>query len=98
MIKIDEDFSIIVDDNCYIVCKFSYKNKNGEDVYKNLTYHRTLKEALTALIRKKQIKLVAENELTLQQAINEFKRIEEEFEQALKENIKEGEEQRKIQS
>lgn len=98
MIKIDEDFSIIADDNCYIVCKFSYKDKNGEDVYKNLTYHRTLKEALTALIRKKQIKLVAENELTLQQAINEFKRIEEEFEQALKENIKEGEEQKQIQS
>ena len=45
------------------------------------------------LIRKKQIKLVADNELTLQEAINEFKRIEEELEQALKENIKEGEEQ-----
>lgn len=93
MIKIDEDFSIIADDNCYIVSRYYGKDKNGEDVYKNLTYHRTLKEALTALIRKKQIKLVAENELTLQQAINEFKRIEEEFEQALKENIKEGEEQ-----
>lgn len=93
MIKIDEDFSIIADDNCYIVCKFTYKDKNGEDVYKNLTYHRTLKEALTALIRKKQIKLVADNELTLQQAINEFERIEEEFEQVLKKNIKEGEEQ-----
>lgn len=31
--------------------------------------------------------------LTLQEAINEFKRIEEEIEQAFKENIKEGEEQ-----
>lgn len=93
MIKIDEDFSIIADDNCYIVCKFTYKDKNGEDVYKNLTYHRTLKEALTALIRKKQIKLVADNELTLQEAINEFERIEKEIEQSLKENIQEGEKQ-----
>ena len=33
--------------------EIAYKDKNGEDVYKNLTYHRTLKEALTALIRKK---------------------------------------------
>ena len=89
MIKIDEDFSIIADDNCYIVCKFTYKDKNGEDVYKNLTYHRTLKEALTALIRKKQMKLVADNELTLQEAINEFKRIEEEFEQTFKELVAE---------
>lgn len=93
MIKIDKDFSIIADDNCYIVSKYCGKNKKGEDVYKNLTYHRTLKEALTALIRKKQIKLVADNELTLQEAINEFKRIEEEIEQSLKENIKEGEKQ-----
>ena len=38
-------------------------------------------------------KKLADNELTLQEAINEFKRIEEELEQALKENIKEGEEQ-----
>ena len=93
MIKIDKDFSIIADDNCYIVCKFAYKDKNGEDVYKNLTYHRTLKEALTALIRKKQIKLVADNELTLQEAINEFERIEKEIEHSLKENIQEGEKQ-----
>lgn len=93
MIKIDENFNIIADDNCYIVSKYCGKDKKGEDVYKNLTYHRTLKDALTALIRKKQIKLVADNELTLQEAINEFERIEKEIEQSLKENIKEGEEQ-----
>lgn len=33
MIKIDEDFSIIADDNCYIVSKYYGKNKKGEDVY-----------------------------------------------------------------
>lgn len=93
MIKIDKDFSIIADDNCYIVFRYYGKDKKGKHVYKNLTYHRTLKEALTALIRKKQIKLVADNELTLQEAINEFERIEKEIEQSLKENIKEGEEQ-----
>ena len=93
MIKIDKDFSIIADDNCYIVSGYYGKDKKGKHVYKNLTYHRTLKEALTALIRKKQIKLVADNELTLQEAINEFERIEKEIEQSLKENIKEGEEQ-----
>ena len=38
-------------------------------------------------------KKLADNELTLQEALNEFKRIEEDIEQALKENIKEGEEQ-----
>lgn len=89
MIKINKDFSIIADENCYIVSRYYGKDKNGEDVYKNLTYHRTLKEALTALIRKKQMKLVADNELTLQEAINEFKRIEEEFEQTFKELVAE---------
>ena len=38
-------------------------------------------------------KKLADNELTLQEALNEFKRIEEDIEQALKENIKEGEKQ-----
>ena len=38
MIKIDKDFSIIADDNCYIVSGYYGKDKKGEDVYKNLTF------------------------------------------------------------
>ena len=93
MIKVDKDFSIKADENCYMVCKYCGKDKNGEDIYKSLAYHRTLKEALTAVIRQKQIKLVADKKLTLQEAINEFKRIEEELKQALKETVKEGDEE-----
>ena len=88
MIKIDKDFSIISNKGSYVVYGYYSKDKS-----KPLIYHSTLKEALTALIKEKQHKLVAENDLTLQEAINEFKRIEEEIEQALKENIKEGEKQ-----
>ena len=88
MIKIDEDFSILSDKGSYVV--YGYYSK---DTLKPLIYHSTLKEALTALIEEKQHKLVAENDLTLQEAINEFKRIEEEIGQVFKENIKEGEKQ-----
>ena len=88
MIKIDKDFCIISNKGSYVVYGYYSKDKS-----KPLIYHSTLKEALMALIEEKQHKLVAENDLTLQEAINEFKRIEEEIGQALKENIKEGEKQ-----
>lgn len=82
MIKIDEDFSILSNKGSYVVCGYYSKDKQ-----RPLIYHSTLKKALTELIKEKQHKLVAENDLTLQEAINEFKRIEEEIEQAFKENI-----------
>ena len=88
MIKIDKDFCIFSNKGSYVVYGYYSKDKS-----KPLIYHSTLKEALTALIKEKQHKLVAENDLTLQETINEFKRIEEEIEQAIKENITEGEKQ-----
>lgn len=90
MIKINDNIYIKSDKNCYIVCKYLGKNKKNEDVYDAMTYHRTLKEALSMLIRLKQYQLVAENDLTLQEAIEKFKQIEEETEKTLKEHIKEG--------
>ena len=90
MIKINDNIYIKSDKNCYIVCKYLGKNKKNEDVYDAMTYHRTLKEALSMLIRLKQYQLVAENDLTLQEAIEKFRQIEEETEKMLKEYIKEG--------
>ena len=65
MIKINDNIYIKSDKNCYIVCKYLGKNKKNEDVYDAMTYHRTLKEALSMLIRLKQYQLVAENEMEL---------------------------------
>ena len=90
MIKINDNIYIKSDKNCYIVCKYLGKNKKNEDVYNAMTYHRTLKEALSMLIRLKQYQSVAENDLTLQEAIEKFRQIEEEIEKMLKEYIKEG--------
>lgn len=90
MIKINDNIYIKSDKNCYIVCKYIGKNKKNEDVYDAMTYHRTLKEALSMLIRLKQYQLVAEYEMELYEAIEKFKQIEEETEKMLKENIKEG--------
>lgn len=90
MIKINDNIYIKSDKNCYIVCKYLGKNKKNEDVYDAMTYHRTLKEALSMLIRLKQYQSVAENDLTLQEAIEKFRQIEEETEKMLKEYIKEG--------
>ena len=93
MIKLDDSFYIRSDGNCYIVCKYLGKNKKNEDTYDNITYHRTLKDALSALIKQKQYKFVVDNDLTLQEAIEKFKQIEEETEKCLKKYIKEGEEE-----
>lgn len=90
MIKLDDNLYIKSDKNCYIICRYLGKNKKNEDVYDAMTYHRTLKEALSMLIRQKQYKLIAENDLTLQEAIEKFKQIEEETEKMLKEYVKEG--------
>ena len=90
MIKINDSIYIKSDKNCYIVCKYLGKNKKNEDVYDAMAYHRTLKEALSMLIRLKQYQSVAENDLTLQEAIEKFRQIEEETEKMLKEYIKEG--------
>ena len=90
MIKINDNIYIKSDKNCYIVCKYLGKNKKNEDVYDVMTYHRTLKEALSMLIRLKQYQLVAENEMELYEAIEKFRQIEEETEKMLKEYIKEG--------
>lgn len=90
MIKLNDNLYIKSDKNCYIICKYLGKNKKNEDVYDAMTYHRTLKEALSMLIRQKQYQLVAENDLTLQEAIKKFKQIEEETEKILKEYVREG--------
>lgn len=90
MIKINENLYIDADDNQYMLRKFIGKDKDGEDIYKTITYHRTLKEVFVAVIRQRQYKLVAENKLTLQKALKGFKQIEEETEQMLKKYIKEG--------
>lgn len=90
MIKLDDNLYIKSDKNCYIICRYLGKNKKNEDVYDAMTYHRTLKEALSMLIRQRQYKLIAENDLTLQEAIEKFKQIEEETEKMLKEYIREG--------
>lgn len=90
MIKIDENLSIDADDNQYMLRKFIGKDKDGEDVYRTITYHRTLKEVFMAVIRQRQYKLVAENELSLHEALKGFKQIEEETELMLKKYIKEG--------
>lgn len=90
MIKINENLYIDADDNQYMLRKFIGKDKDGEDIYKTITYHRTLKEVFGAVIRQRQYKLVADNELTLQEALKDFKQIEEETEKMLKEYIKEG--------
>lgn len=90
MIKINENLYIDADDNQYMLRKFIGKDKDGENIYKTITYHRTLNEVFVAVIRQRQYKLVAENKLTLQEALKGFKQIEEETEQMLKKYIKEG--------
>lgn len=57
---------------------FTY-DKNGNELYKNQTYHHSIEDALTYYAKIKQRKFVEENYINLSQAIKEFRKINEEI-------------------
>lgn len=87
MIKFEDNICIDSDGLQYITKKYCGLDKNNEPTYRVISYHNTLKQAISRLIQLRQYNLVSEKELTLEQALNEFKRIADETEQILKENI-----------
>ena len=83
MIRIDDKYAIQADSNCYSVSRIM-KNKNGKEYIQPLTYHSTLSEAFESIIRREQREMVESTDLSLNQAIKEFKRIQDELCEILK--------------
>lgn len=81
MIKINKKWYIDADKNEYILVK-KYKAKNqktGEEYIadKQISFHPTVSSALNNFIRLHHRKIVAEQELSLKEAIDQFKEIEQ---------------------
>lgn len=85
MIKLENNWEIDSDGMQYILHQFTGNtDKEGRKVYRDTTYHVSVEKALESLIRKKQRETVAENEMSLQEAIKCFREINEELERQCK--------------
>lgn len=92
MITIKEnELYIDADENQYTVKRYLGTDKDGEIVWRYLSYHQTLKEALKSIIRHKQYQVIMDGDFTLAQALEEFKKIDDEFSSLLEDKIMEGE-------
>lgn len=80
MIRINKSWFIDSDSKQYILFKKvrRIKKSTGEEYegQVNVTYHATVSDALTCLCRTLQKKLTAKREMSLKEAIEEFKKIE----------------------
>lgn len=79
MIELGNNYFIDADEYQYIIKKWIAYDKNGQDVYKILSYHGTLEKALECVMRKYQRNIVAETTITLRETIDEFTKINEEL-------------------
>ena len=87
MIKVTEKYCIEVD-NCYVVQehKIAQSGKNqGEVIYSNPTYHGTMHEALTNVIRRIQRdKLKTDGVIYLKDAVKILVDVQKEFSDIVK--------------
>ena len=80
MIRINKSWFIDSDGRQYILFKkVKRTNKNTGEEYEGqskMSYHATVSDALTCLVRTLQKKLTSKNEMSLREAIVEFEKIE----------------------
>lgn len=89
MIKLDDIYYIDSYEYGYQLLKWYGKSeKTGEDLYKTIGYCQSLEHALSIYIKEKQKKFVNDNNVNIMQALNEFKKINNEVKKLLKEICK----------
>lgn len=84
MIKVDNDYYIQADPDRYIVMKYQGKSKKGEDAYKTLSYHSSLKNAIEYIIKYKQREFINDNNVDLKEALDQFEKINKEMYKKIK--------------
>lgn len=93
MIRILKSWGITADTNCYQVgvIKKSVDPKTGEEkeMLANVRYPTTLQSAIRCILRSEQMELVAKKDMTLQEAIAEFEKLQAKFDKLLAEAVKE---------
>lgn len=83
MIQINNKYFIKAEEDQFTVCE-QYLNKNEEVCYKALTYHPSFTSALEKVMRLEQVKKLNEKDVTLFEALEILKNINEDFRKTLK--------------
>ena len=81
MIKINKKWYIDSDKRCYILCKKTKRidKKTGEEIviFTDKSYHPSVSSALSAFVKKMQLREVRINNMKIDEAIERFNQIEE---------------------
>ena len=79
MITVTNDYSIKVDDNCYIVVRRVNKKDGTGDDFVPSTFHPNFTSALEKIMRTAQMKELSKKDMDLQEALKIMKGINETF-------------------
>lgn len=78
MIHVKDNLYINSDSYCYIVQEKSL-NKNGEEVFNNITFHPTITSAVESVMKEYQRKMVASGNLSLEETFAKLQELNVEF-------------------
>ena len=80
-----------LDERCVAVQKKQIRKKDGEEYWNTLSYHGDVVSALKAVRRRRLIRFIGENTITLSELIEKLERLDEQFIVEIKECISEME-------
>ncbi len=87
MIKVENDWVIESDGMQYILKERTYTyDKHGRELFKTPTYYHSVEDALKGYARYKQLNFVKDNDMSVAQAIMEFKKINDDLEKIVRVN------------
>jgi hypothetical protein len=91
MIRVNDDYVIEVDALNYVPCRDCHRvDKKGIPVYKSIGYYFSLEQALKGIIRDMNNRTFAENDYSLEQAIEIIQQSNDRFTALLREVLERG--------
>lgn len=89
MIKLIDNYAIMGNERDYSLVKFTgKKDKNGKDTYRICGYYGTVAACIKGCFKEKCLELVAEEDMELKEAAEEFEKIEKRLESIMPEVFK----------
>lgn len=89
MIKLIDNYAIMGNERDYSLVKFTgKKDKKGKDAYKICGYYGTVAACIKGCFKEKCLELVAEEDMELKEAAEEFEKIEKRLESIMPEVFK----------
>lgn len=84
MIRLKDGWQIDTDGKCYILQQ-EVISKDGKTYLTNQTYPSTLARAIECVMNREQMDIISKNDLTLKEALIEFKKLHDKFATLLEE-------------